>query len=200
MVRSEPSGNVCRLSTRRACRAARRPETGRPHRGTHPRRGADDPGRAVAWQQRRRAHLSHQVRRTRPAPRLPSRRGSPPSGGHRHPILRCPSHRLQARRRSAAHLPRRPLRSDARRRHQRCPTAATPDPGCVWRSPPAHAPALPPRRRPRRRQDDHGRSLRQGTSPTRRRQALPHCGPGRSRRPMARRALLQVRPALRRPD
>ena len=75
--------------------------------------------------------------------------------------------------------------------------AAAPDPGRLRRAAPAHPAALPAGRRPRRRQDDHGRPLHQGAAAARRPEAVPD---RRARRPggaVAGRAVLQVRAAVR---
>ena len=59
------------------------------------------------------------------------------------------------------------------------------------------AAALPARRRPRRRQDHHGRPAHQGAHGARRRQARAHRLPGHARRPVAGRAAREVPPRLR---
>ena len=98
------------------------------------------------------------------------------------------AHRIAARLRA---------RPELRREHVRGPRPAAPD----RRRLPAHAPAgataLRARRRPRRRQDDHGRAADQGAAPARRRRPRARPLPGAAHGPVAGRAAREVRRAVR---
>ena len=80
---------------------------------------------------------------------------------------------VPARLRGAAHPPRAPLRPGAGRPHLARRAAAAPDHGGLRGDAAAPAAALPAGRRPRRRQDDHGRAAHQGADRPRRPAALP---------------------------
>ncbi len=104
---------------------------------------------------------------------------------------------LPPRQRGAPHPARLPLRPAARGQQLQRDAAAAPDLGGLRGDAHPPAAALPARRRPRRRQDHHGRPAHQGADGARRRQARAHRLPGHARRPVAGRAAREVPPRLR---
>ena len=98
-----------------------------------------------------------------------------------------------------ADLARLPVRSVPRGADLEPRPAAAPDRGRLLEDAAAPAAPLPAGRRPRRRQDDHGRAVLQGADDPRRRRALPRDRPGQPRRAVAGRAVAEVRPQLRDP-
>ncbi len=132
---------------------------------------------------------------------LPPRRAAPRGRRAGPPLeLRRRRRALPARLRGAPHPPRASVRSGARGPHLARRAAAAPDHRGLRGDAAAPAAALPARRRPRRRQDDHGRAAHQGADRARRPPALPHRLPRQPRRAVAGRAVPALPPALRDPD
>ena len=105
---------------------------------------------------------------------LPARRGAPRSRRAGAPLeLRRRRLLVSSCIRGSPHSPRPPVRSRPRGAHLPGGAAAAPDHRGVRGHAAAAAVALPARRRPRRRQDDHGRAAYQGADRSRRPRALP---------------------------
>ena len=134
----------------------------------------------------------------RPRAALPRERGrARDRGGGPRLELRRRRPALPPRLRGAADPARAPVRPVPRGAHVEPRSAAAPDPGRLRGDAAAPAAALPARRRPRRRQDDHGRAADQGADRPRRPQALPDRAAREPRRAVAGRARAEARARVR---
>ena len=125
------------------------------------------------------------------------RGGARDRGGRPRVELRRRREALPARLGGAAHPARAPVRSVSRGAHVEPRPAAAPDPRRLRRDAAAPAAALPARRRPGRRQDDHGRAADQGADRPRRPEALHDRRAGQPGRAVAGRAGAEARARVR---